>query len=57
MEDKEVFSAQANLCRAMANSTRIEIVHLLRDQPLRVSDIARRIDCPQPRGLGDDRSG
>jgi DNA-binding transcriptional ArsR family regulator len=36
-----IFEIQADLCRCMSNTTRIEIVHCLRDGPERVSEIAR----------------
>jgi ArsR family transcriptional regulator len=44
----------------MASATRIEIVHVLRDGPLRVSDIVRITGHPQPmisRHLGVLRNG
>ncbi len=40
MSHKRIFEIQAELCRAMGNPLRIEIVHLLRDNPLTVNDIA-----------------
>jgi ArsR family transcriptional regulator len=47
MNDTAVFAAQADLCRAMASTTRIEIVHLLRQGPQRVSDMAQATLHPQ----------
>jgi DNA-binding transcriptional ArsR family regulator len=41
MSQKSIFDIQADLCHCMSNALRIEIVHLLRDGPQRVSEIAR----------------
>ena len=40
MSQQTIFEIQAELCRAMATPLRIEIMHLLRDGPLSVNDIA-----------------
>ena len=40
MSDRTIFEIQAELCRAMGNSLRMEIMHLLRDRSLSVNDIA-----------------
>jgi ArsR family transcriptional regulator len=40
MSDQAVYEIQANLCRTMSHALRLEIVHLLRDGPMRVMDIA-----------------
>lgn len=47
MNETSLFTVQANLCRAMASATRIEMIHLLRNGPQRVGDIARVTDHPQ----------
>ncbi len=41
MSQSSVFEIQAELCRCMSSALRIEIVHVLRDGPQRVSEIAR----------------
>jgi DNA-binding transcriptional ArsR family regulator len=40
MLNQTIFEIQANLCRTMSHALRLEIVHLLREQPRRVMDIA-----------------
>jgi len=40
MNHEKIFEFQAELCRAMGNPLRMEIMHLLRDGPLNVGDIA-----------------
>jgi DNA-binding transcriptional ArsR family regulator len=40
MSHQTIFKIQANLCRTMSHEFRLEIVHLLRDGPMRVMDIA-----------------
>lgn len=44
MSREPVYEIQAALCRAMGSPLRMEIVHLLRDGSLNVSDIASAID-------------
>ena len=41
MSQRSIFEIQADLCRCMSSAIRIEIVHVLRDGPQRVSEIAR----------------
>lgn len=43
----EIFSLHANLLKALAHPRRLEIIHLLRDQELPVSDIHTMLDLPQ----------
>jgi ArsR family transcriptional regulator len=60
MSHRSIFEVQADLCRSVASATRIEIVHVLRDGPQRVGDIARIIGQPQTtvsRHLGVLRNG
>ena len=60
MSPTTIYEIQADLCRCMSNATRIEIVHILRDGPQRVSEIARIIGHPQgtiSRHLGVLRNG
>ncbi len=40
MSKQTVFEIQAELCKAIGNPLRMEILHLLRDRPLSVSEIA-----------------
>jgi ArsR family transcriptional regulator len=42
-----VFDMQAELCSAMGHAVRLQIVHLLRDEPKRVSDIAGELQISQ----------
>lgn len=60
MLQRSIFEIQADLCRCMSSATRIEIVHVLRDGPQRVSEIARITGHPQgtiSRHLGVLRNG
>lgn len=43
----EVFELHAELLKALAHPRRLEIIHLLRDQALCVSDIYEMLDLPQ----------
>jgi DNA-binding transcriptional ArsR family regulator len=47
MSQQSIFEIQADLCRCMSSALRIEIIHVLRDGPQRVSEIARLIGQPQ----------
>jgi DNA-binding transcriptional ArsR family regulator len=47
MSREKIFEIQAGLCRAMGNPVRMEIVHLLRNEEMRVSDIAFAMHLPQ----------
>jgi len=40
MSNQTIFEIQAELCRAMGNPLRMEIMHLLRAGPMNVNDIA-----------------
>ncbi len=44
---QEVFKLHAQLFKALAHSKRLEIVHLLRDQEITVSQISAMLDLPQ----------
>lgn len=41
------FSAQAELFKVLSHPRRLEIIHLIRDQELPVSDIQEMLDLPQ----------
>jgi DNA-binding transcriptional ArsR family regulator len=45
-DQTSIFDLQAELCKAMSNAIRLEIVHLLRDEPKCVRDLAQLIGCP-----------
>jgi ArsR family transcriptional regulator len=47
MSHEKIFEIQADLCRAMGNPLRMEIVHLLRNGPMNVNDIASAVDQRQ----------
>ena len=47
MSHEKIFEIQAQLCRAMGNPLRMEIVHLLRGGPLNVNDIASSVEQHQ----------
>lgn len=60
MSQRSIFEIQADLCRCMSSAVRIEIVHVLRDGPQRVTEIARITGHPQAtisRHLGVLRNG
>jgi len=39
MSSRSIFEMQAELCKTMGNAARLQIVHVLREGPKRVSDI------------------
>jgi ArsR family transcriptional regulator len=43
----EIFEMQARLCRAMSHATRLRLVHILRDGPKRVADLAQTTGLSQ----------
>lgn len=43
----KIFELHADLLKSLAHSRRLEIIHLLRDQELPVSDIHTMLDLPQ----------
>ena|SRR4030042_4507179 len=60
MSQRSIFEIQADLCKCMSNAIRIEILHVLRDRPERVSEIARTTGHSQvtiSRHLGVLRNG
>ena len=42
--DKEVFELQASICQTMANAKRLEIISILGERELAVSDLADKMD-------------
>ena len=60
MSQRSIFEIQADLCKCMSSAARIEIVHVLRDGPQQVSEIARNTGHTQvtiSRHLGVLRNG
>ena len=60
MAHRHIFEIQADLCKCMSSAVRIEIVHVLRDGPQRVSEIARNTGYTQAtisRHIGVLRNG
>jgi ArsR family transcriptional regulator len=47
MSHEKIFEIQAELCRAMGNPLRMEIVHLLRNGPLNVNEITSAVEQHQ----------
>jgi ArsR family transcriptional regulator len=47
MVSKEVFELQSQLCQAMSNGVRLQIVHTLREGPLNVTSLAKVIGVNQ----------
>lgn len=47
MISKEIFAMQAQICQAMGNPARLEIVHLLRDGPQPVNNLAHSMGLSQ----------
>jgi ArsR family transcriptional regulator len=47
MSQAKLYEIQAELCRAMGNPLRMEIMHLLRDKPISVNEIASAMQQPQ----------
>ncbi|MFL7891665.1 MAG: ArsR/SmtB family transcription factor [Anaerolineales bacterium] len=41
MSAQSIFKLQADLCKAMSNPVRVQLVHLLREGPKRVGDLVR----------------
>jgi ArsR family transcriptional regulator len=41
MNAQSIFELQANLCQAMSNPVRVQLVHLLREGPRRVGDLVQ----------------
>lgn len=47
MISKEIFILQSQLCQAMGNAARLEIVYTLRDGPQHVSDLIKAMGLSQ----------
>jgi ArsR family transcriptional regulator len=47
MSPRTIFEMQAEMCKTMGNAARLQIVHVLRDGPMRVSDIVEATELAQ----------
>ena len=45
--NRSIFEIQADFCKAMANSSRLQIMHVLREKSMRVADIANATNLSQ----------
>ena len=45
--ERSIFDIQAEFCKAMGNATRLEIMHILRERPMTVSELVERTNCSQ----------
>ena len=45
--ERSIFDIQAEFCRAMGNATRLQILHILRERPMTVSEIMEVLELNQ----------
>ena len=45
--ERSLFDIQAEFCRAMGNATRLQILHILRERPMTVSEIMAKLELNQ----------
>jgi len=45
--EPSIFEIQAEFCKAMGNATRLEIMHVLREYPMNVTELMERTNCSQ----------
>ena len=45
--ERSIFDIQAEFCRAMGNATRLQILHILRERPMAVSEIMEELGLSQ----------
>jgi ArsR family transcriptional regulator len=45
--NRTIFEIQADFCKAMGNPVRLQILHVLREQPMKVGDIAQATELSQ----------
>ncbi len=45
--ERSIFDIQAEFCRAMGNPTRLQILHILRERPMTVSEIMTKLELSQ----------
>jgi len=46
--EPSIFEIQAEFCKALGNATRLEIMHVLRESPMSVTELMERTNCSQP---------
>ena len=45
--ERSLFDIQAEFCRAMGNANRLQILHILRERPMTVSEIMAKLELSQ----------
>ena len=45
--ERSIFDIQAEFCKAMGNATRLEIMHILRERPMTVTELMERTGSTQ----------
>lgn len=45
--ERSIFDIQADFCQAMGNATRLQILHILRERPMTVSEIMAKLELKQ----------
>ena len=45
--ERSIFDIQADFCRAMGNTTRLQILHILRERSMTVSEIMAKLELNQ----------
>jgi DNA-binding transcriptional ArsR family regulator len=45
--ERSIFDIQAEFCRAMGNATRLQMLHILRECPMTVTELMARLDGSQ----------
>ena len=45
--ERSIFDIQAEFCKAMGNATRLQILHMLRERPMTVSEIMEELNLNQ----------
>jgi DNA-binding transcriptional ArsR family regulator len=45
--DRSIFDIQAEFCKAMGNATRLQILHILRERPMTVTEIMEELGKSQ----------
>ena len=45
--ERSIFDIQADFCRAMGNATRLQILHILRERSMTVSEIMAKLELNQ----------
>ena len=45
--ERSIFDIQAEFCKAMGNASRLQILHILRERPMTVSEIVQQTDYSQ----------